>query len=117
MSQTLLKKILCSEDCENIEKLLEFLYLYKQGDYIYPSVFKRNLNYSVEDTYKILMILEKNNLLKITYIVECFNCNSEIMEYEEYNQIDEMYCNECDEKLNFPDNIKVAYKVVEQWNK
>ena len=117
MSQTLLKKILCSEACEDVDKIINFLYLFKQGNYIYPSVFKRNLNYSVDDTYRILMLLAKNNILKMIYIVECFTCNRKIVEYEEYNKIDELFCDECDESLSFPDNVKVAYKVIVEWKK
>jgi len=115
MSQTLLRKILLSEACENIEEIIKFLQLFKPGDYIYPSVFKRNLKCSVEETYKILLLLEKNHFLKIVYIIECYTCNKEIAKYEKFNQIDEMYCDQCDEKLSFPENVKVAFRVVKTW--
>lgn len=115
MSQTLLKKILLSEACVDIEKIIKFLQLFKLGDYIYPSVFKRNLKCSAEETYKILLLLEKNHFLKMVYIIECYSCDKEIARYEEFNQIDEIYCDQCDEKLSFPENVKVVFRVVKKW--
>ena len=117
MSQTLLRKILCSEACENVDKIIEFLLMYSINDYIYPSVFKRNFEVSTEDTYKILNLLEKNNILKLVYILECFTCNNIIAVYDKFNEIRELECENCNEKLTIPNNVRVAYKVIVKWKK
>ena len=116
MLQSLLKKIFCENLSFDMDKLAEFLELYEVNDYIYPSALKKYVDVSAEKTYEILSELEKNHLVKLIYIVECFDCQRNIQVFDEIWQIKNVSCGECDNELAFPDNVKVAYKVVLKWN-
>lgn len=115
MLQNLLKKIFYNDSTIDLNKLEEFLLLYEKNDYIYPSVLKKNFNFSTEKTYEILSKLEKGELLKIVYIVECYDCNRKVEIFEKIWKIKNVNCGECDNELIFPDNVKVAYEVVVEW--
>ncbi|MBO5120657.1 MAG: hypothetical protein J6C28_03100 [Bacilli bacterium] len=115
MLQSLLKKIFCDNLSVDMDKLAEFLELYEVNDYIYPSALKKYLNLSTEKTYEVLSLLEKEQILKMVFFVECFDCNRKVNEYDELWKIKNDVCDECENKLIFPNNVKVVYKVVMEW--
>lgn len=117
MLQNLLKKIFCDDSIIDLKKLEEFLLLYEINDYIYPSAFKSFFECSDEKTYEILSNLEDNDLVKIIYIVECYDCERNVEVFENIWEIRNVVCGDCDRELFFPDNVKVAYKVIVKWNK
>ena len=112
MSHDLLEKILSNNIESNIDEITDFFSNYKKGDFIYPSVLKRKLNIDDKETYKILTILEKADLLKINYEYFCYNCNRTGKKYEYYSELPESYtCENCEDCLTL-DNVKVVYKVI-----
>lgn len=115
MLQNLLKKIFCDDSIIDLKKLEKFLLLYEINDYIYPSVLKNEFNLSTENTYKILSILEKEKILKLVFFVECYECNRKVKEYDAMWKIKNVICDDCENELIFPDNVKVVYKVVVEW--
>lgn len=113
MSQTLLEKILKSDFNSNLNDIIEFLLIYKKGDFIYPSVIKRKLNLDNDNVYKLLSILEREKILKMYYEAFCYRCNKSIKMYETFAEIDDsIICDNCEDSLHIGDNIKIVYKVV-----
>lgn len=112
MSQDLLEKVLNNQfELDFSKKIVCFLKNYKKGDLIYPSLLKRKLNVNDDLVYKILSVLEKNNLLKINYEYFCYKCNSGSRLYQYYSEIPETYlCDNCEDNLTM-NNVKVVYKV------
>ena len=114
MSHDLLEKILKNKISDEIDfnKLVDFLLLFKKGQYIYPSVLKRKFDFSDSEIYNILNCLEGAGYLRMYYEVYCGNCLQPIEIYKYYSQIqDSIYCENCCESTNITDNVKVIYKV------
>lgn len=112
MSHSLLEKILINKVNVDINLIIQFLDNYKKDDYIYPSVLKRKLKIDEKETYKVLSILEKNNLIKLYYQYYCYNCNNTSELYEYYSKLpDTFICRNCEEILTL-NNVKIVYKVV-----
>ncbi len=112
MSHDLLEKILSNNVESDIDAITNFFNNYKKGDFIYPSVLKRKLDINEKETYKILSVLEKSNLLKINYEYFCYNCNKSSKLYEYYSELPESYaCDNCEDNLTL-DNVRVVYKVI-----
>ncbi len=113
MSRILLEKILKNEFSLNFEKIIDFLLIYKKGDFIYPSVIKEKFNFDNKSVYELLSILEKEKIVKMYYEAFCYNCNKSIKRYETFAEIDDSFlCDNCEDTLYFENNIKVVYKVV-----
>ena len=115
MSQNLLEKILINkiDDKINFKELVNFLVMFKKGQFIYPSIIKRKFNISDEEIYNILNILEKEKYLKMYYEVFCGFCSKSLKIYEYYSQLEEMtYCDDCEENNITLNNVKIIYKVV-----
>ncbi|WP_053070853.1 hypothetical protein [Clostridium novyi] len=94
--------------------LLEVLKQYDKDEYIYPGVIISKLDITSEDTYKLLKVLEINDIISKSFEIYCTKCdqfNRKI--YDSFEDIpDEIYCNNC---LNLIDPIEdtiVIYKVL-----
>ena len=113
MSQDLLEKILKKIiNDDKLQELIDFLIIYKKGSYIYPSVLKRQFNYSDKEIYKILSILEKEKIITMYYEVICDNCNKTIQFVQYYKDLEEYYyCENCESNINTMYSVKVVYKV------
>lgn len=112
MSHDLLEIILNDSVNSDIESIIIFLSHYKKGEFIYPSVLKRNLNINEKETYKILSTLEKFKLLKIYYEYFCYNCNGSSKLYKYYSELPkECLCPNCEDNLTL-ENVRVIYRVM-----
>lgn len=115
MSQDLLEKILTNKLNEKIDlnELVSFLLMFKNGQYIYPSVIKRKFNISDMQVYDILNTLEEEKYLKMYYEVFCGFCSKKLAIYEYYSQLEEYtFCEDCEENNTTLNNVKIVYKVV-----
>ena len=114
MSHDLLEKIVKKsvKSKSSIDDIVVFFESFHKGEYIYPSVVKRNFNLEVNEVYKILSSLEQNDFLKIYYEFFCYTCNSCSQLFEYFSQLKESYiCNICEQELSI-NNVKVVYKVI-----
>lgn len=50
----------------NKDRFISFISLFKNGDYIYPSVISKIIKMPITDTIKILKRLEKKGVLKLS---------------------------------------------------
>lgn len=94
------------------KKIIKEFSNYNKGDLIYPNVLKKHLNINEKETYKILSMLEKSNLLKMYYEYFCYNCNKSCGLYELYNKLPETHiCKNCKDNLTL-DNVRIVYKII-----
>lgn len=105
----------------NSEQLWDILaYIWRKpiGSYIYPEVVQERFNIELEDCMKLLVLLEKKDIVKTVYKLYCPRCKdfSEQI-FESINDLEDYaICEECDEELFDPDNpykyVTVYFKVV-----
>lgn len=115
MSQDLLEKILINKIDKKIDlnELVHFLLMFKNGQYIYPSIIKRKFKISDKEVYNILNLLEEKKYLKMYYEVCCGFCSKSLNIYEYYSQLEKFtYCDDCEEYNTTLNNVKIIYKVV-----
>ena len=115
MSQVLLERILVNKINKeiNFNELVNFLSMFKNGQYIYPSAIKRKFKILDKEGDDILRILEEEKYLKMYYEVFCGFCSKSIGLFEYYSQLPKtIYCDDCEENNITLNNIKIIYKVV-----
>jgi DNA-directed RNA polymerase subunit RPC12/RpoP len=78
------------------EKILNFLSLYKAKEYIYPSVFARNLKITKKEAENILNRILKTGTIKKVFQYRCSNCSHPVKAFYEEDSDDDIYCDNCD---------------------
>lgn len=98
---------------ETTEAVLNFLKNYKCGMYIYPGVFKRKFNISIEEIYSLLNEMEKIGVLQSYYELVCSRCQKVMGTVRLFNELpDSFVCELCGEELPTLSNSVLIYKVV-----
>lgn len=52
-------------DIEHKDRLISFLSLFKNGEYIYPSIVSKIIKKPMNDTLKLLKTLEKRGIIEV----------------------------------------------------
>ena len=81
--------------------------------YIYPGVFKRKFNISIEEIYSLLNEMEKIGVLQSYYELVCSKCQKVMETVRLFNELpDSFVCELCGEELPTLSNSVLIYKVI-----
>lgn len=83
----------------NDKKCVDFLSMYKPGEYIYPSVVTRNLRISMNVAEDFLNMLVAEGICEKRYRHFCTICMREVGSFMEQEETEEVYCDNCDSLL------------------
>lgn len=97
-----------------IEEICKLIGQYRVGKWLYPGVIKRKCGISIKQTYMVLDILERNNIIKPYYELYCSNCQKATgLIFERLGDMpQEFECEMCLESLVSIDNAILVYKVI-----
>jgi len=97
---------------ENKINAIEFLNHYKSGQYLYPNVIIRSVKISKDVQPWILKALIDNQLVEEERYYRCSRCASSTASYckEEYEMLEDLYCEICDDEINL-DDYEVVYRI------
>lgn len=106
----LFKNVNVSDDIKL--RALEFINRYKIGQFIYPNVIIRNLKLPKDSISWIIQSLIDNDLVEEMRYYRCPRCSCSTVSFskEEYEQLEEFYCDRCDEEINLED-WSIIYKL------
>lgn len=91
------------------QRCIDFLRLFKPGEYIYPDVVVRNLRICKQDAVDFLEMLVEDGICERMhrhYCPICMKCVGPFIQHI----YDEIYCDCCDSVLKISD-VKVCYMV------
>ena len=111
-------KAITKINSEQLTDILSYIWSKPIDSYIYPEVVQERFNIELEDCMKLLVILEKKDIIKMVYKVYCPTCKdfSEQI-FESINDLEDyVMCEECSEDLFDVNNpykyVTVYFKVI-----
>lgn len=110
LSEEIVKNALKEYDDDKKNELIRFLCMYRIGEYIYPSVLKRNMKVTQEKVDYVLDMLVQSGIAEKCFQFYCPNCGMAAGKFlkEDENLSDEIYCDRCDEEIS-KSNKQYAY--------
>lgn len=100
LDKNIISETISDLEVKNKDKIISFLSLYYQGEFIYPSVIKRNCKLSKEESSFVLNALVDKGILKISFNYVCSVCSHRIYESESFKEDEDIFCPCCDEKID-----------------
>ena len=84
---------------KNKDRIISFLSLYREGEYIYPSVVARNCKITYQEAVSTLRLI---SLLKECFQYRCHVCSAAVRHFIDIDKEDDedIYCDECDSKID-----------------
>lgn len=118
--QDILKKIKSKTTIDDaiIKEILEYIKMKPLNSYVYPEVVEEKFNIDINECIKILVILEKKNILKQVYKLYCPKCKDFSEEvFEDINELEEQnVCEFCGKELFEKENpykyVVIYFKVI-----
>ena len=111
-------KAITKINSEQLTDILSYIWSKPIDSYIYPEVVQERFNIELEDCMKLLVILEKRDIVKMVYKLYCQTCKdfSEQI-FESINDLEDyVMCEECSEDLFDVNNpykyVTVYFKVI-----
>lgn len=88
-------------ESDTIEKVLEYISRKKINSYVYPEVIEEKLDIDIKSVMKLLILLEKQSVVKQVYKLYCPVCRDVCDEiFETLNDLEEQeMCSNCGEVL------------------
>lgn len=102
------KKDLDNVDVKNKDRIVSFLGLYREGEFIYPSVVARNCKITNDDA---IIALSSISVLKKCYLYRCGNCGESYKQFFNDDSEEDIYCENCDSKID-KSNKEVYFKCI-----
>lgn len=111
-------KAITEINSEQLADILRYIWNKPIDSYVYPELVQEKFNIELEDCMKLLVILEKKDIIKMVYKVYCPTCKdfSEQI-FESINDLEDYaMCEECSEELFDVNNpykyVTVYFRVI-----
>ncbi len=96
-----------------LNELMDFFKHYKKGMWLYPGVFIRKYNISMECIYEILNEMEKQGIIQSYYELYCSQCQKSNGVVKLFNELPETFeCELCNCELPTIENAVIIYQVI-----
>lgn len=96
-----------------INSFARFFSYYHKGNWIYPGTLKRELNITIEDSYRILEELKNQGIVESYYELRCGHCQHVFGIVQCFNELpDSFECESCGSIMNTLENTIKIYKVL-----
>ena len=111
-------KAITEINSEQLADILRYIWNKPIDSYVYPELVQEKFNIELKDCMKLLVILEKKDIIKMVYKVYCPTCKdfSEQI-FESINDLEDYaMCEECSEELFDVNNpykyVTVYFRVI-----
>lgn len=100
LEQDVLADIYKGFSCSHSDRIVSILSMYREGEYIYTDVLRRNLKCTYQEAEMVLDALADAGLARRCFQYICPVCNRFTGPFRTEDEKDDVFCDCCDSEIN-----------------